>query len=147
MNIGIRDLEIDDYNQVRKIDILTQQQYLGSAFNEMGHEEQEGHLVSKKSEFKTNAETGYSLVAEENNKIIGFLLALETLPFRGSLFIRYIAVDPLFQGKGVGSLLYKRLIEKCKEKNIYNIQTLINLENPISIRLHEKLGFYICDSK
>lgn len=147
MEINISPLQINDYDQIREIDILTQQQYLGDKFNKMSVDRQEEHLVSRKSEFKTNVETGYSFVARENNKIIGFLLALETLPFRGSLFIRYIAIDPNYQGKGVGLLLYKKLIEKCKKKNIHNIQSLINLDNPKSLRLHEKLGFKISDRK
>ncbi len=147
MSTSIRTLTIDDYEAVRQIDILTQKQYLGKKFDELSSEEQENHLVSNKAEFNINADSGYCLVVEDNGRIIGFLLAYETLPFPGTLHIRYIGLHPDYQNKGVGLLLYKKLIEKAKEKKIKKIRALINLDNPKSIKLHEKAGFSLADRK
>ena len=143
MNITIRPMTMNDYFQVHQVDILTQQQYLGNKFNEMKIEEQETHLVSKKSEFAINIETGYCFVAENKGEIIGFMLAHETLPFHGTLFIHYIGINPTHQGKGIGLLLFKRIIKKAKENDINVIQSLINTDNPPSIKLHKKAGFKI----
>ena len=143
MNITIRPMIMSDYSQVRKVDILTQQQYLGNKFNEMKNEEQETHLVSKRSEFSINVDTGYCFVAKINGEIIGFILAHETLPFHGVLFIHYIGINPAYQDKGIGLLLFKRIIEKAKENNISVIRSLINTDNPPSIKLHKKAGFKI----
>jgi len=106
-------------------------------------EEQETHLVSKKSEFAINVDTGYCFVAENNGEIIGFILAHETLPFHGTLFIHYIGINPAYQGKGTGLLLLKRIIEKAKENDISVIRSLINTDNPPSVKLHKKAGFKI----
>lgn len=141
MNITIRPMKMSDYSQVHEVDILTQQQYLGNKFIEMKTEEQETHLVSRKSEFSINIDTGYCFVAENTGKVVGFILAYETLPFRGTLFIHYVGINPTHQGKGIGLLLFKRIIEKAKENDINVIQSLINTDNPPSIKLHKKAGF------
>lgn len=136
-------MKMSDYSQVHEVDILTQQQYLGNKFIEMKTEEQETHLVSRKSEFAINVDTGYCFVVENSGQVVGFILAYETLPFHGTLFIRYIGINPTYQGKGIGLVLFKRIIEKAKENNISAIQSLINIDNPPSVKLHEKAGFKI----
>jgi len=147
MSISVRLMAIDDYEAVHKVDILTQKQYLGQKFDELNLEEQEKHLVSRKTEFQINVGTGYCFVAEDDGQIIGFLLAYETLPFTGTLCIRYVGLNPEYQGMGIGLLVYEKLIEKAKQKQIKEIRALINLDNPRSIGLHEKAGFRISDRK
>ena len=147
MKIIIRRLKFSDYNGVRLVDELTQYQYLGEKWTKFSQAEKEKHLVSKEKEFAINVKTGFSLVATMNHKIIGFLLAHETLPFPGSLYIHHIAIEPKFQGKGVGPLLYKKLIKLAKQAKIKNIVALINTDNPKSIKLHGKLGFKLQDRK
>lgn len=147
MNITVRLMDNKDYNAVHQIDILTQRQYLGTNFDDMNEEEQEKHLVSRKSEFAINVNTGYCFVSENDETIIGFLLAYETLPLHGTLYVSYIAIDPAYQGKGIGILMYRKLIEKAKQSDIKKICALINLDNPQSLKLCEKLGFKIQDRK
>jgi len=147
MNIIVRPMNIDDYEQVHMVDILTQKQYLGEKFDQMNEEEQDSHLVSRKSEFQINVDTGFCFVAENDKRIVGFILAHETLPFRGTLYIHYIGLDPKLQGKGIGLLLYKKLIEKAEQTDIKKVWGLINTDNPNSIKLHEKAGFKINDRK
>lgn len=136
-----------DYDAVRQVDILTQKQYLGQKFDKMNQEEQEKHLVSRKSEFQINVDTGYCFVAEENEKIVGFIFAHETLPFHGTLYIRFIGLNPDYQGKGVGLLLYEKLVDRAKKSGVKKIWALINFDNPKSIRLHKKAGFILNDRK
>lgn len=147
MNIIIRPMHLDDHDQVRNLDILTQRQYLGTKFEQMSEEEKGDHLVSRKSEFQVNIDTGYCFVALNNNTIIGFILAHETLPFHGDLYVRYIGINPKFQGRGIGQLLYKKLVGKAKQAGINRIKALINLDNPNSIKLHGKMGFELKDRK
>ncbi|HUC94477.1 MAG TPA: GNAT family N-acetyltransferase [Candidatus Saccharimonadales bacterium] len=148
MNITIRPMTVDDYEQVHNVDILTQRQYLGVKFDRMIEEEKDSHLVSRKSEFQINVDTGYCFVAEDEKKsIVGFVLAHETLPFHGKLYIRYIGVKPEIQGQGIGELLYKKLIEKAQQTSIKEVVGLVNNDNPHSIRLFEKAGFKLNDRK
>jgi len=147
MNVEIRSMIYTDYEQVHTVDILTQKQYLGDKFDRLNKDEQDSHLVSRKSEFDINIETGYCFVAHNDKKIIGFILAHETLPFHGTLYVRYIGIDPDFQGKGIGLLLYYKLIEKARQTGIKEVQALINTDNPWSIKLHEKTGFSLINRK
>jgi len=148
MKFTIRPMEVEDYEQVREVDASTQRQYLGNTFDEMSEEEQDIHLVSRKSEYYINVGTGYCFVAEnEEEKIVGFVMAHETLPFHGSLYIHYIGVRPEFQEQGVGLLLYKKLIEKAEQSGIKKITGLVNLDNPNSMKLFERAGFKLIDRK
>lgn len=148
MNLIIRPMISDDYEQVREVDILTQRQYLGKKFDEMNEEDQNSCLVSRKSEFQTNVSTGYCFVAEsEDGGVVGFMLAYETLPFHGTIYIHYIGVRPEVQGSGIGLLLYKKLIEKAEQTGIKKITGMVNIDNPNSIKLLEKVGFELKDRK
>lgn len=146
-NIVIRLLTKQDYKGVRNVDILTQKQYLGTKWNTFTNTEKEKHLVSRKSEFDNNIHSGYCFVASENNRIIGFILAYETRPFLGNIYIRYIGIHTKYQGRGIGILLYNKLIKKARKNNIKRITALINLDNPNSMKLHEKAGFTLSDRK
>lgn len=137
----------EDFQAVRAIDELTQQQYLGSRWDRLSESERENYLKSRLSEFKVNLNTGYCFVAVINKKVIGFVFAHETLPFRGKLYIRHIAVHPDYQGQEIGHLLYIKLIDKAKQTQITEIAALINTDNPQSIKLHEKVGFVLKDRK
>lgn len=146
-NIVIRQLRKKDYEEVRKVDILTQKQYLGTKWNSLSNTEREKHLVSRKNEFDINVNSGYCFVASLNNGIIGFILAHETQPFLGNIYIRYIGINNKYQGHGIGLLLYKELIKKARKNNIKRITALINLDNPSSMKLHKKAGFILKDRK
>ena len=146
-NIIISELTNQDYEGVNRVDILTQKQYLGGKWEKLPEAEKEEHLVSRQSEFEINVRSGYGFVACLNNEIIGFIFAHETHPFRGNIYIGYIGINPKYQGRGIGLLLYKELIKKAKENNAKKITALINLDNPNSIKLHQKAGFSLRDRK
>lgn len=146
-DIIIRQLTKQDYTGVRKVDILTQKQYQGKKWNNLSESEREKSLVSRKKEFNINVSSGYSFIARLNSKIIGFIFAYETQPFLGNIYIRYIGINPTYQGHGIGLLLYKELIKKARKNSIKKITALINLDNPNSMKLHEKTGFTLRDRK
>ena len=146
-NIIIRQLRKQDYHEVRKINIITQKQYLKEKWSKLSSEEKEKHLVSRKNEFSINVNSGYGFVAILNKKIVGFLFAYETQPFLGSIYIRHIGIDVKYQGRGIGLLLYQELIKKARKNNVERITSLINLDNPNSMKLHKKAGFNLKDRK
>ena len=139
--IIVRQLKLKDHSEVKEVDELTQYQYLGKKWKKFSKAKKEKHLVSRKSEFNINVDTRYGFVAVLNDKVIGFSFAYETLPFSGTLYVRHIAIKPKFQGKGVGPLLFKAMIKKAKSERIKKIWSMINTDNPNSIKLHKKVGF------
>lgn len=146
-NIIIRQITKADYEGIRRVDILTQKQYLREKWEKLSEAEKEEHLVSRQNEFNINVRSGYGFVACLNNEIVGFIFAHETRPFRGNIYIRYIGINPDYQGRGIGLVLYKELIKNAKKNNIKKITALINLDNPNSAKLHRKTGFSLKDRK
>ena len=146
-NIIIRQLKKQDYKAVRDIDIITQKKYLGSQWDKLSNSERNKHLVSRNTEFDINVRSGYSYVALIHREIIGFIFAYETYPFIKNIYIRYIGINTTYQGRGIGLLLYAELIKKARKNKIKKITALVNLDNPNSIKLHEKAGFILRDRK
>ncbi len=54
-----------------------------------------------------------------------------------------IAVDPSFQGQGLGSLLVRFALHHLHAKGLIHAEAVITLMRKTSIRLHFKLGFQI----
>ncbi|WP_373284643.1 GNAT family N-acetyltransferase [Kroppenstedtia guangzhouensis] len=54
-------------------------------------------------------------------------------------FLQHIELLPQFQGKGIGSKLICRLINKARKKNVPVSLTVLK-QNP-AIRLYKRLGF------
>jgi len=83
------------------------------------------------------------LVYEEENRIISYAYAGK---WKGRCAYRYSAESTVYvkndsPGKGIGTRLYKKLLEKLKNKGIHAVLGGIALPNEKSRKLHEKLGF------
>jgi len=146
-DIVIRALAAEDFAGVRQVDELTQRQYLDATWDQLPEEDKEERLVSRSSDFAIYLTTGYCFVATINNEVVAFLFAYETLPFGGRIQINYVGISPAYQGQGIGLHLYSKLIEEARSKGITSITALINLDNPHSMRLHQKAGFVLQDRK
>lgn len=82
------------------------------------------------------------LVAEENGIIVGhgFLepLPLESLKHVGEL---NLVVHKGFQGRGIGSLLLKKIVEAAKKSQMEKIELNVRTTNTRAITLYQKMGF------
>jgi phosphinothricin acetyltransferase len=54
-----------------------------------------------------------------------------------------IYLDLNYVGQGIGTVLYKELIDMSQKINIHSLIGVISLPNEASRRLHEKLGFQL----
>lgn len=52
-----------------------------------------------------------------------------------------IYLSPSFTGLGIGKTLYRALIGELKSAGMHVVMGVIALPNPVSVALHEKLGF------
>lgn len=85
------------------------------------------------------------LVAEENNKVLGWAVLSPTSKrsvYKGVAEVT-IYVDQKCTHQGIGSVLLKALIEESEQKGFWTLQSIIFVKNKGSIRLHEKLGFRV----
>jgi L-amino acid N-acyltransferase YncA len=83
------------------------------------------------------------LVAELEGYIVGFCYASQFRPREGYRFTveDSIYVRPDCIGHGVGKMLLGELISQCKAKGCHSMVACICGVNPVSVALHESLGF------
>ncbi len=78
----------------------------------------------------------YALSAFDSGKLIGFGRVIAD-GVHHALIVDMI-VHPQYQGKGIGSLLLEKLVKKCKEENIRDIQLFAAADR---YGFYEKHGF------
>ncbi|HEX7081633.1 MAG TPA: arsinothricin resistance N-acetyltransferase ArsN1 family B [Gammaproteobacteria bacterium] len=89
------------------------------------------------------SETFPWLVAERDGSIEGYAYASQwhtrcayRLSVESTIYLR-----PDCGGRGLGSALYRALIDELRSRGLHCVIGGIALPNPASVRLHEKLGF------
>jgi L-amino acid N-acyltransferase YncA len=83
------------------------------------------------------------LVCEEDNKVVGYAYASY---FSGRTAFAWdcelsVYLDKEYYARGIGSVLYQKLLKLVKIQGYYNAYALIALPNQKSEVLHNKLGF------
>ncbi len=84
------------------------------------------------------------IVAEEEGRVVGYAYASA---FRSKSAYRHtvestVYLHPGSTGKGIGSQLYKELLERLQKQGVHTVVAVIGVPNPASERLHQKLGFH-----
>lgn len=85
-----------------------------------------------------NSENSIYIIAKSENQVVGFAGIKIILD---EAEIMNIVVRKDFRGYGLGTLLLKKLIEICKNKNISSIFLEVNDTNLIAKNLYKKFGF------
>jgi phosphinothricin acetyltransferase len=83
------------------------------------------------------------LVAEEGGAIVGYAYATPwkvRAAYRHSVEVT-VYLAPGHTGRGVGTALYRELIELLRKAGVHAVIGGVALPNAASIALHEKLGF------
>lgn len=142
----IKKLTKNDKIGVQEIDQLTQRSYLKEKWDRFSFEEKQAHLVSTDDYFQFFCNS-FSQVAYYDESIVGFLFADKIGPSIGTIYIHHVAVNPDMHRQGVGESLIKSCIVSARRQGAKKILSLINPDNPPSIKLHQKVGFKIVDWK
>lgn len=91
------------------------------------------------------SDSEYCLVAEVNDKIVGFIIA-NTIIKEGTAWKRYgylawIGVDESYQRSGLGERLYQRLEELMKKSGVRMMICDTEAGNRGALKFFQKLGF------
>ena len=83
------------------------------------------------------------LVAVVQDRIVGYAYAS---PYKTRAAYQWsvetsIYIDREYQGNGIGSVLYTKLLEVLKMQNVRNVYACVALPNAESEALHKKFGF------
>ncbi len=146
-NISIAKAELQDIEKLQKIG----RQTFFETFSESNSEENmrkylnEGFSIEKLTTelTDTNAEFYFAVFDEE---VIGYLKlnfgdSQTELKDNKALEIERIYVSKEFHGKSVGQLLYDKVIEVAKQKNVNYVWLGVWEENPRAISFYKKNGF------
>lgn len=109
-------------------------------FDELFLIEQQAHQVPwSLGTLKNNQGAQYlNLKIEDQQQILGFAICHLVLD-EATLF--NIAIQPAFQGKGLGFQLLAHLISQLKQQNVQTLWLEVRESNLSAQRLYEKLGF------
>lgn len=81
-------------------------------------------------------------IAEENGRIVGFLLGFFSQKHKKTCFLWQIGVALSHRGKGISSLLLEAVEKKCLDRGIQRIELTVDPENIKSKKFFEKMGFH-----
>lgn len=106
-------------------------------------EEQKVSHEEMSKRFQTIIKSLPYLVYEDDNQVIGYAYAT---PWKSRSAYRFSVESTVYlqnglKGKGIGTKLYKVLLEELSKLDVHSTLGGIALPNAASIGLHEKLGF------
>lgn len=106
--------------------------------------------ASASGSFQFYRDAGYSFVAKEGDRVIGFIFAQAMSWIDGiekAIWVENVGVDPEFRRMGVGYSLMRHLALEGKKRGAKVLHSSIALDNTRSLLLHRKLGFLGEDRK
>ncbi|MFZ7218004.1 ribosomal protein S18-alanine N-acetyltransferase [Avibacterium avium] len=109
-------------------------------FDQLFEIEQQAHLVPwSLGTLKNNqGERYFNLKLEKDQRIIGFAICQKVLD-EATLF--NLAIDPAYQGQGLGKQLLHSLIDKLRGQGILTLWLEVRQSNEIAQKLYLQCGF------
>ena len=83
------------------------------------------------------------IVAEENHKIIGFLIGIKLKINKAKILM--ISVEPIYQRQKIGEKLLNEFIKITIKEKIKTIELEVRIDNKKAIKFYEKNGFKIIE--
>jgi ribosomal-protein-alanine N-acetyltransferase len=83
------------------------------------------------------------IVAEENHKIIGFLIGIKLKTNKTKILM--ISVEPIYQRQKIGESLLNEFIKVILKEKINSIELEVRTDNKKAIKFYEKNGFKIIE--
>ena len=129
----IRNAQLKDTETI--LDLLKKTPEL-QGYGEMDAVYSEDYVVDSIKDKKINL----VLVAEENTKIVGLLMAEIWEKKKYSYFVDFVVL-PDYRSKGIGTKLYESYEEYCKKKGLKTIIGLVQISNNKMQQFCEKKGY------
>lgn len=82
----------------------------------------------------------FALIAEEDARVVGFLLGLVAAGSRTG-YIHLVGIDPGHRRRGVGKRLYQHFCEQCRRGGLSELKAIGMVGHEGSLRFHTALGF------
>ena len=95
-------------------------------------------LKDVKYELNDNPVSNLWVIESDLTGVVGFVDYWITFD---SATVCQICINPVYQRKGLGSMLIEEMIKDCRTENVRNITLEVRDHNVPAIKLYEKLGF------
>lgn len=95
-------------------------------------------LKDVKYELKDNPVSNLWVIESDLTGVVGFVDYWITFD---SATVCQICINPVYQRKGLGSMLIEEMIKDCRTENVRNITLEVRDHNVAAIKLYEKYGF------
>ncbi len=154
MDLRIRPMAPEDYEPLRTLDDAVMRYaaraFLGFDWDAASPERREEERAITPDAFAFYAGTGFSLVAEQNAAIAGYVLAqplrhfdLEPL----AVWVEDISVHPAHHRRGIATALYRALHDRARAEGATVILAGIHRDNAASLAMHRRVGFDIYETR
>ncbi len=131
MNPLIRKFESKDIEKVYN---------LGIAVPEFSAKDEANHGFWSKDTLEKFIAQGFSLVVEDNNSVVGFLLAVYQ-PITQKLTWENMYLNPAYQKKGFAENCFNRSWEIAQKEGAIAVEGLVASNNIPSQKMLKRLGF------
>jgi GNAT superfamily N-acetyltransferase len=84
-----------------------------------------------------------SFVIEKEAEMIGFLIGFISPSLKNEAYVHFMGVHPNFRKKGIGTLLYERFFEICRNHGRNIIRACTSPVNRGSVEFHKRIGFQL----
>lgn len=84
-----------------------------------------------------------SFIAEENDKIIGFLIGFISQSYPTEAYIHFIGVHPEYRKSGIAKELYELFFNAANKLGCTTVHSVTSPINKGSIAFHKKMGFEV----
>jgi ribosomal protein S18 acetylase RimI-like enzyme len=84
-----------------------------------------------------------SFIAEQDGKIIGFLIGFLSQTHPEEAYIHFVGVHPDYRKCGVGRQLYNKFFDIVKKNGRHIVRCVTSPVNKTSIAFHTRMGFAI----
>ena len=84
-----------------------------------------------------------SLIAENEGKLVGFLIGFLSQSHSNEAYIHFVGVDPNYRKHNIGKHLYNKFFNVVKQNSRSIVRCVTSPVNKVSIAYHTKMGFEI----
>ena len=84
---------------------------------------------------------GTSFVAEDDERLVGFLVGFLSPSRRDEAYVHFVGVAPAARGSGLGRELYQRFFALARADGRAVVRAVTSPVNTGSIAFHRRLGF------
>lgn len=145
----VRNVKPAEFEEIGKLMIKVYSQLEG--FPKESEQPEYYKMLSNAGEFANKPETELLVAVSTEGKITGCVVYFNDMKYYGSggtatleqkaAGFRLLAVDPFYQGQGIGKLLTNECILKAKYKKLNQVIIHTTMAMQTAWKMYEKLGF------